>query len=54
MIIIAENDINQILACIKQEKEKPLQYNVKEKQEKFDKNSSYQRYISIYQELCNK
>lgn len=50
--IVSENDIVKIISCLEKEKQNALKYDVKEKHRKFDKNLCYQKYISIYEEIC--
>jgi glycosyltransferase involved in cell wall biosynthesis len=52
--IVPENDVEELIHCLIKEQQYPLRYNVEEKQKKFDKNLCYQKYISIYKELCAK
>ena len=49
--VVEENDIESLLQKIKQIKENPSQFNVKDKQEKFDKNTCYNKYLDIYNQL---
>lgn len=49
--VVEENDIETLLLKINQIKENPLVFNVKEKQQKFDKNTCYNEYLSIYSTL---
>lgn len=49
--VVEENDINTLLLKIKQIKDTPLLFDVKEKQKKFDKNTCYNRYLDIYNSL---
>lgn len=52
--VVEENDVESLLLKIKQIKEKPLLFDVKEKQRKFDKNTCYNEYLHIYNALYNK
>lgn len=49
--VVEENDVESLLSKIKQIKDTPLLFNVKEKQQKFDKNTCYNRYLDIYNTL---
>lgn len=46
--VVEEDDVESLLLRIQQIKEKPLAFNVKEKQAKFDKNTCYKKYLDIY------
>ncbi len=52
--IVEEDDVKSLLLRIQQIKEHPLIFNVKEKQEKFDKNTCYNKYLDIYNEILNR
>ncbi len=49
--VVEENDIESLLLKIKQIKEIPLHFDVKEKQKKFDKNTCYNKYLDIYNSI---
>ncbi len=49
--VVEEYDVDAILRRINQIKAKPLDFDVKAKQEKFDKNTCYNKYIKIYKNL---
>jgi glycosyltransferase involved in cell wall biosynthesis len=49
--VVEENDINSLLLRIKQIKENPLHFDVKEKQKKFDKDTCYNKYLDIYNSI---
>ena len=49
--VVEENDIESLLLKIKQIKENPLHFDVKEKQKKFDKNTCYNEYLNIYNSI---
>lgn len=46
--VVEEDDFESLLSGIKQIKEAPLRFDVKEKQKKFDKNTCYDRYLDVY------
>lgn len=50
-IIVTENDVEGLVSAIRQLKEKPLQFDVREKHIKFDKNICYNKYLDIYNAL---
>ena len=52
--VVNEDDIESLLLRIQQIKEQPLAFNVKEKQDKFDKNTCYNKYLDIYNEILNR
>lgn len=49
--VVDENNVDSLLSRIKQIKEKPLLFDVKEKQKKFDKNTCYNKYLDIYNSI---
>lgn len=49
--VVKENDVDSLLLRIKQIKEKPLLFDVKEKQKRFDKNTCYNKYLDIYNSI---
>ena len=51
--VVKEDDVVSLLQKINQIKENPLSFDVKEKQEKFDKNTCYNKYLEIYSEILN-
>ena len=46
--VVEENNTEELLKKIKEIKENPLLFDVKEKQKKFDKNTCYNKYLEIY------
>lgn len=52
--VVAEDDINGLLCRLEQIKKTPITFDVKSKQEKFDKNTCYNRYLEIYNSLLKK
>ncbi len=52
--VVEEDDIDSLLDRIRQIKATPLIYDIKEKQAKFDKNTCYNKYLSIYKSLLRK
>lgn len=46
--VVEEDDVNTLLLRIKQIREEPLFFDVKEKQQKFDKNTCYNKYTDIF------
>lgn len=52
--VVEENDVDSLLLRIKQIKEKPLHFDVKEKQKKFDKSTCYNKYLDIYNSILKR
>jgi glycosyltransferase involved in cell wall biosynthesis len=52
--VVEENNTEALLKKIKEIKEKPLHFDVKEKQKKFDKNTCYNRYLEIYNSILKR
>ena len=52
--VVEENNTEALLAKIKEIKENPLHFDVKEKQKKFDKNTCYDKYLDIYNSVMRK
>ena len=52
--VVKEDDVDSLIQKINQIKENPLTFDVKEKQEKFDKNTCYNKYLEIYSEILNR
>ncbi len=52
--VVEENDVDSLLLRIKQIKENPLHFDVKEKQKKFDKNICYNKYLDIYYNILKR
>ena len=46
--VVEEDDVDTLLLRIKQIREEPLFFDVKEKQQKFDKSTCYNSYLNIY------
>ncbi|MBQ8767523.1 MAG: glycosyltransferase [Clostridia bacterium] len=52
--VIAEDDVAGLLCGIEQIKKTPITFDVKSKQEKFDKNTCYNKYLDIYNSLLKR
>lgn len=52
--VVEENGVESLLLKIKQIKDTPLLFDVKEKHQKFDKNTCYNRYLDIYNMLLKR
>ncbi len=52
--VVEENDVENLLLRINHIKESSLAYDVKEKQQKFDKNTCYDKYLNIYNMLLKR
>ena len=50
-IIVKENSIDRLLQAIEQIKKYPQLFDVRNKQDKFDKNENYDKYLSIYKNI---
>lgn len=52
--VVEENNTEALLQKIKEIRENPLHFDVKEKQKKFDKNTCYNRYLEIYNSILKR
>lgn len=52
--VVEENNTEALLQKIKEIRENPLHFDVKEKQKKFDKNTCYNKYLDIYNSILKR
>lgn len=52
--VVKENDVKNLLLKINHIKDSPLVFDIKEKQQKFDKNTCYDKYLNIYNMLLKR
>ena len=49
--VVAEGNVNDLLACIERIKSNPLHFDVQKQQQKFNKNECYKKYLEIYKSI---